>query len=344
MEAPASRTYHPGVLLVAACPELDRHDTGTGHPERAARVVAALAGLSDAGLDDAIVPVEPRRATRQELITVHDPSYLDALERQCRVEQALDPDTVVSPGSWETALHAVGGVLACVEGLASGRGDVAFAALRPPGHHAEAARAMGFCLLNSVAIAAATLADQGERVLVLDWDVHHGNGTQDIFWNDPRVLYVSTHQWPLYPGTGSMDETGGADAAGTTVNVPLPPGATGDVVRRALDEVAAPVIDRFQPTWVLVSAGYDGHREDPLADLSLAAGDYADLGRMSASLAPRSGRTVLVLEGGYDLRALRLSAGASVAAALGLRFRPEPPTSGGPGIEAVERARRVHAG
>jgi len=185
-------------------------------------------------------------------------------------------------------------------------------------------------------------AARGERVLVVDWDVHHGNGTQAIFWDDPRVLYVSTHQWPLYPGTGRAVETGGPGAPGLTVNVPVPPRATGDVLLRALDDVVAPVVARFAPTWVLVSAGFDAHRDDPMAGLHLTAGDFADLARRVQGFAPRPGRLALLLEGGYDLDALRLSVGSSLAAVMGTDFRPESASNGGPGDDAVDSARRVH--
>jgi acetoin utilization deacetylase AcuC-like enzyme len=209
---------------------------------------------------------------------------------------------------------------------------------------------MGFCLLNNVAVAAAALAASGERVLVVDWDVHHGNGTQAIFWDDPSVLYVSTHQYPFYPGTGAAAEVGGSGAPGLTVNVPVPAGATGDVLRRALDEVAAPVIQGFGPTWVLVSAGFDAHRSDPLAELALSSGDFAVLARSVAAYAPAPGRLVLFLEGGYDLAALRSSVRATLGALAGApesgrpgsgvpgSGEPERPTSGGPGSEFVAAA------
>ncbi|MHB8681823.1 MAG: histone deacetylase family protein [Acidimicrobiales bacterium] len=331
------------MLLVAARPDLDRHDVGAGHPERAARLRAAVDGIDAAGIADAVVALEPRRATLDELALVHPRPYLEALETFCRAGGgALDPDTEASTGSWDTALLAAGAVLAAVDGLWAGRGDAAFVAARPPGHHALAERAMGFCLLNNVAVAAAALAARGERVLVVDWDVHHGNGTQAIFWDDPRVLYVSSHQWPLYPGTGAVDETGGAGAPGHTINLPLPPGATGDVLRAAFDEVVVPAAEAFAPTWVLVSAGYDAHRLDPLAELELTAADYADLTGVVAGLAPSRGRTVVVLEGGYDLEGLRLSVGATLAALVGAVFRPEPPSTGGPGADVVGAARRAH--
>jgi acetoin utilization deacetylase AcuC-like enzyme len=200
---------------------------------------------------------------------------------------------------------------------------------------------MGFCLLNTVAVAAAALVAAGERVLVLDWDVHHGNGTQAIFWDDPRVLYVSTHQWPLYPGTGGFDAVGGPGARGLNINIPVPPGATGDVLLYALDEIVAPAVARFGPTWVLVSSGFDAHKADPLANLALSAGDYAELAARARAFAPRPGRVVVVLEGGYDLTALTECTGAVLSSLLGGDYRPERPTSGGPGREMVDRARRA---
>jgi acetoin utilization deacetylase AcuC-like enzyme len=220
---------------------------------------------------------------------------------------------------------------------------VGFVAARPPGHHALRDRAMGFCLLNNVAVAAAALVAEGERVLIVDWDVHHGNGTQEIFWNDPNVLYVSTHQWPLYPGSGTAREIGGAGALGQTVNLPLPPGATGDVLRRAIDEIALPVIDSFAPTWVLVSAGFDAHRADPMANLALSSGDFADLARVVAGLAPSPGRIVLFLEGGYDLMALQTSVAAALGALLGASYEAEDPTAGGAGTEMVNQAKAERA-
>jgi acetoin utilization deacetylase AcuC-like enzyme len=199
---------------------------------------------------------------------------------------------------------------------------------------------MGFCLLNNVAVAAAKLVDAGERVLIVDWDVHHGNGTQDLFWDEAEVLYVSVHQSPCYPGTGAASEVGGPSARGATINVPVPPGSTGDVVRTAFDLVVAPAVERFAPTWVLVSAGYDAHRADPLAELALSAGDFAELAEVVAGFAPRPGRLVLFLEGGYDLGAVRSSVSATLGALTGAEKSSEAPTSGGPGIEQVHASDR----
>jgi len=331
------------VLLLSANPELDHHDTGGRHPERPARIPAALDGIDDAGLRDAVVELAPRRALTDELARVHPERYLDLVEEFCRSGGgALDPDTIVGPGSWDTALLAAGGVLAAVDALAEGRGETAFVAARPPGHHALAEQSMGFCMINNIAVGAAHLAARGERVLIVDFDVHHGNGTQGIFWDDPRVLYISTHEWPLYPGTGRTEETGGPGAPGLTVNFPLPAGATGDVLLRAADEAMAPVVERFDPTWVLVSAGFDAHRDDPLARLQLTAGDFADLVGRIRGFAPGPGRTVFVLEGGYDLDALRLSVGATLSAVLDGHYRPEAASAGGPGGDVVDAVRHVH--
>jgi acetoin utilization deacetylase AcuC-like enzyme len=200
---------------------------------------------------------------------------------------------------------------------------------------------MGFCLVNVVAVAAAALAARGERVAVVDYDAHHGNGTQEAFWEDPRVLYVSLHQWPLYPGTGALDEVGGGAGVGTTVNLPLPPGATGDVYEAALDEVVLPLLEAWRPTWLLLSAGFDAHRDDPLTTMGLTSGDHGRLtARLAAAVPP--GRCLAFLEGGYDLAALERSSAAALAALAGGALEPEPPSAGGPGRAVVDACRRLH--
>jgi acetoin utilization deacetylase AcuC-like enzyme len=332
------------MLLVATDPRFAEHDPGRGHPERPVRLRAVLDGLRDAGLGEsgACRELPPRVATRAELERVHRATYLDQLEAFCaRGGGALDPDTAVVTASWDAALLAAGAGLAAVDALTAGGGTAAFCAVRPPGHHAVPGRAMGFCLLNNIAVAAAAVRDRGERVLIVDWDAHHGNGTQDMFWSDDDVLYVSLHEWPLYPGTGRLDDVGEGAGTGTTVNFPLPAGASGDVYLAALDEVVAPLVDRFRPDWVFVSAGFDAHRADPLTGLGLSAGDFADLAGRVRTFAPE-GRTVAFLEGGYDLDALRDSVTATASALVGAPVRPERTTAGGPGRHVVRAAADVH--
>jgi acetoin utilization deacetylase AcuC-like enzyme len=330
------------VLLVATDPRFEAHVAGGHHPERPERLHAVLTGLENGAEPGAIVRLEPRQASADEMARVHDASYLERLEAFCAAGGGkLDADTGASRASWDAARYAAGAGLAAVEALDNGEASAAFCAVRPPGHHAVREHAMGFCLVNNVAVTAAQLRDRGERVLVVDWDAHHGNGTQGIFWDDPDVLYVSLHEWPLYPGTGALGEVGSHAAPGATVNFPLPPGATGDVYLDALDTVVEPLVERFSPTWVLISAGFDAHRADPLTDMGLAAGDYADLtARIQAWAAP--GRLIVFLEGGYDLEALRDSTAATVSTLVGAPHRIEAATAHGPGRAVVAAAREIH--
>jgi len=328
-------------IAVFAAASLDEHAGPTGHPEFPGRLDASLEGIGAADLRDAVRLEEPRLATVDEMALVHTRDYLDWLEAFClKGGGAIDADTYAVGGTWMTARRAAGAVLDAVDALASDACDVAFAGSRPPGHHAVAGRAMGFCLVNNVAVAAASLAERGERVAIVDWDVHHGNGTQDLFYDDPRVFYASLHQSPHYPGTGRPSETGGDGAPFTNLNLPMPAGTRGDVFRQAVDGVIAPALERFAPTWLFISAGFDAHRLDPLADLELTAADYADLAARLQQLVPPR-RTIVVLEGGYDLNALRMSTGATLSALVGEHYRPEHASSGKADLPVLAAAKQL---
>ena len=317
------------------------HLTGPGHPERPSRLGAVMRAAAEDYRAGALLPVEPQPAPRVDLERVHPAVYLDHLDRISESGGGwIDADTVVSAKSAAAASLAAGAGLTAVRALQEGTASAAFCAVRPPGHHATRTQSMGFCLVSNIAVVAASLADAGERVWIFDFDAHHGNGTQDVFYGDPRVLFVSTHQWPLYPGTGWRTETGAGAGAGTTVNIPLPARATGDVYLKAFDEVIAPAVDRFAPTWLLMSAGFDAHRDDPITQLGLTAGDFGALAARAMSLVP-AGRTLAMLEGGYDLDALTDSTRAVLRVLGGDGSASEPMSRGGPGAEDVHEARQV---
>ena len=288
------------------------HDPGPMHAERPERLDAVIAALKPLpGLEWHEAPL----ATRAQLARLHDAAYVDRiLDAEVVDSLRLDADTVMSPGSANAALRAAGAGVAAVDWVLQAPGRRAFCAVRPPGHHALAATAMGFCLFNSIAVAAAhALEAHGlERVAIADFDVHHGNGTQDLFTTDPRVLFLSSHQWPLYPGTGGL----GDNLPGHILNAPLPPGSGGREFLAAWRQALLPTLDAFAPQLLLVSAGFDAHRLDPLAQLQVEAGDYAELTRDLLDIADHhaQGRVVSMLEGGYSLEGLAASSRAHVAA------------------------------
>ncbi|MDJ0960749.1 MAG: histone deacetylase [Acidimicrobiia bacterium] len=302
------------VLLVEHESSL-RHDTGRGHPERPSRIPAVIDGVHASGLD--VVPHQAPVVDLELVARVHEPRYIREIEQFCAGGGgALDPDTVAVADSWEAALRAAGAGPAAVAGLRAGIADTAFLAVRPPGHHALIGRAMGFCLFNNIAVTARMLTEGGERVAILDWDVHHGNGTQDTFYRDPNVLYVSLHEFPAYPGTGWVDEDGAGDAEGTVVNFPMPMGTQGDAYRWAMRWVILDVMRDFAPDWILVSAGYDAHRADPLAGIRLVESDYGVMAHLLTDVVPAH-RVVFFLEGGYDLAAMTASVAATLRGVAG---------------------------
>ncbi|WP_394827175.1 histone deacetylase [Pendulispora albinea] len=294
-------------------PVYEAHVPLAYHPERPERLLAARAALERPGLRWS--HVAPRDATNDELLRVHEPQYLESLEELRGQRTYLDPDTYVSERSVAAARKAAGGLVALVDALIDGDCPRGVALLRPPGHHARPAQAMGFCLLNNVAVAAAHARARGlSRVAIVDWDVHHGNGTQEIFYRDPSVLYLSTHQYPFYPGTGAADERGEGEGQGFTVNVPLLAGGGDGVYRAAFERVILPVLEAFAPELVLVSAGFDAARRDPLAEMELTSQAFGWMGKALAAQAKTSaqGRIALVLEGGYDLVAMEAGLAAAI--------------------------------
>lgn len=304
------------------------HDSGSGHPDSPQRLEAVRRGIGISGVADAIELFSPEPATIEQLSRVHTPSYVDALRRFCLMGGGmLDPDTRASVASWDAALLAAGAGVDAARRIRRGEAEAAFLAVRPPGHHAVSDRAMGFCLINNVAVLVADLLVQREKVVIFDFDAHHGNGTQDIFFENSSVLYISTHQYPLYPGTGRAREVGTGEGKGFTLNLPFHAKTSGSTYLEGLNRMAAPLIERFEPTWIVLSAGFDAHRLDPLTDLKLSSADFNMLTLWIKSLAP-SAKVIAMLEGGYDLSALENSAAATISALAGEPLSPEPPSNG----------------
>jgi acetoin utilization deacetylase AcuC-like enzyme len=328
--------------LIADCRYLD-HFAGRLHPERPERV-AAMIDMAERLHRPDLKLYSPRAASLAELALCHRADYVAAVEHTATLERTnFDPDTHTSPATFATATLAAGGVLTAVEAVLAGEAHNAFAIVRPPGHHALANRAMGFCFFNNVAIAAAALiANHGlKRVLILDWDVHHGNGTQELFYASRQVLYMSLHQYPFYPGSGLFEEVGAGAGAGFTVNVPLAASFGDDEYLRAFDDLLMPIARQFKPDFIMISAGFDCHYRDPLGGMRVTERGFLAMARRMKRLAAEccAGRLVAALEGGYDLKALADS-GREVIEELG-RADDEPIVAATDGVRAIPIIERV---
>ena len=337
--------FHPSYLL---------HDTGAGHPESPARLESIMSYLKSSGLLNKLIKVEARRASSEEISLVHTARYQDVINEMCaNGGGSLDADTVLSQESCNAAKYAAGGAVAAVEAIMAGDVGKCFALVRPPGHHAFPDRGSGFCIYNNVAIAARFAREKFGigRIAILDFDVHHGNGTQAIFDDDPETMYISVHQSPYYPGSGGVDDTGTGAAKGTKTNIPLPPGCGDSEYTTVYEEIVMPAVRRFRPNLILVSAGYDAHRDDPLAGMKLTASGYAAIVQRISMLANEycGGKTVFCLEGGYNLGALARLVAATFRVLLGesaageIVAEPEVYSLGTPDISgAIGKIKRIH--
>ncbi|MEA3298120.1 MAG: histone deacetylase [Chloroflexota bacterium] len=327
------------------------HDTGS-HPENSRRLIAMMAHLEQTGVKEQLTLLSPREASVEEIGLAHDPEYIARVKTQAeRGGGWLDPDTVMCPRSYEVALYAAGGLLTAVDAVLQGQMDSAFALVRPPGHHAVHNKAMGFCIFNNIAIAARyALANFNiNRVLIADFDVHHGNATQESFYEDPRVLYFSTHQYPFYPGTGDMRQTGRGPGEGFTVNFPMSAGWGDEEYLRAFREVLSPVARRFQPDLILVSVGFDPHWAENLAMMQVSVTSFAEITRILKGLAEElcHGHLVFTLEGGYNLQAASTGLRAMFDILLGKPEIVDPMGKSSVGIpsgfpEHIERIKKIH--
>lgn len=305
-----------------------RHDTGN-HVESIKRLETIMSHLEKTGLTQRLTLIKPRPATVDEIAAVHRPQYIAEIRETARAGGGwLDPDTVMSAGSYEAAIYAAGGVITAAEAVVKGEVNSAFALVRPPGHHATAEQAMGFCLFNNVAIAARYALNQlgVKRIAIIDFDVHHGNGTQEAFYHEPRAIYLSTHQYPYYPGTGSVAEIGKGMAKGNIVNMPMPSGCGDKEYEQVFEQIVAPVVRRFAPQLILVSAGYDPHWADQLAIMQMSVSGFARMAEIIRGLAEEScgGKMVFTLEGGYNLAAQAASVASTFMVLLGEKDIADP--------------------
>ncbi len=320
-------------------PDYLKHDPGDFHPESPERIKALLDVPRE--LDSrSFELLPPRPASREEIESCHSSEYVELIQSTSGTNRyALDGDTITCRDSFGVGLLAVGGFLKLLDSIAGSEYRNGFALVRPPGHHALRDRAMGFCLFNTVAVGAHHLRRQygGKRILIMDWDVHHGNGTQDVFYRDPSVLYISTHQYPYYPGTGSLNETGEGAGQGYTVNVPLPAGCGDGEYLRVFKEIVIPIGEKYQPDWILVSAGFDPHRRDPLGGMDVTEKGFATMASLLLQLAEKyaQGKIAFLLEGGYDLKALKGSVMAVLEELKGQRGAELPAGRGGEVIQPV---------